>query len=187
MTIMNKETTLSDGAGIPTLDHHIQHRGFGVHTPEWMINVGDKTLSTIDTFDAFVQMFGFNYVMAKYTKGYSGQQLHSGGAAQHSHVEVIIPVGFYMADIEVMMNKGQNIPAITMVRLTNIEDTRKIAQKIVFNNCLVQTVEQRLDQFIFTFRPEIRENTVFKYKQDGSLEGQAVSKFDYTTAMAEQS
>jgi hypothetical protein len=64
-------------------------------------------------------------------------------------------------------------------------DLKVSLQEIEYTNCLIDSMEQQLDNIVISFRPETRQNTIFKYKQDGSKEGQAVSKFDYTTGAGE--
>lgn len=169
---------------IPMVDPNIRHTG-RVTTPEWMIQIDDLLSSTIENFEDYGELYGWYAEQARLTQGNTGSQLITTAAAQHSNVLIVLPAGIFIPTLETKMNTGANIALIKIVRLANVGDLKVSLQEIEFTNCKIETMQQQLDEIIISFRPESRQNTIIKYKQDGSKEGQAVSKFDYTTSTGE--
>jgi hypothetical protein len=171
-------------ASIPMVDPSIRHTN-SVTTPEWMISIDDLLSSTIEGFEDCSELYGWFAEQGRLTKGRSGNQLFSTAAVQHSNVLIVLPAGIFIPTLETKMNTGSNLALIKIVRLANMTDLKVSLQEIEYTNCLIDSMEQQLDNIVISFRPETRQNTIFKYKQDGSKEGQAVSKFDYTTGAGE--
>lgn len=176
--LANRSTT------IPMVDPNIRHTN-NVSTPEWMIQIDDLLSSTIENYEGFADLLGWHAEQARLTKGRTGNQLFSTAAVQHSNVLIVLPAGIYIPTLETKMNTGSNIALIKIVRLANDGDLKVTLQEIEYTNCKVESMEQHLDEIVISFRPETRQNTVNKYKQGGGKEGQAVSKFDYTTGTGE--
>lgn len=172
------------GTLIPAVDPNIKHTN-NVSTPEWMIQIDDLLSSTIENFEGFADLLGWHAEQARLTKGRTANQLFSTAAVQHSNVLIVLPAGIYIPTLETKMNSGANIALIKIVRLANIGDLKVSLQEIEYTNCKIDSMEQHLDEIVISFRPETRQNTIFKYKQDGTKEGQAVSKYDYTTGAGE--
>lgn len=189
MSTINKDqytnSILANRTGsIPMVDPGIRHTG-NVTTPEWMIQIDDLLSSTIENFEGFSELYGWYAEQGRLTKGRTANQLFSTAAVQHSNVLIVLPAGIFIPTLETKMNSGANIALIKIVRLANVGDLKVSLQEIEYTNCKIDSMQQQLDEIIISFRPETRQNTIIKYKQDGSKEGQAVSKFDYTTGAGE--
>lgn len=172
------------GFAIPTVSPEIKHSN-KVTTPEWMVAIDDLLSSTIDGFDKACELFGWHAEQARITTGSTANQLFTTATVQHSNVSIIIPMGIFVPTLETKMTTGANLASIKISRIANITDQKVPLQEIEYTNCKIDAIQQQLDRVVISFRPETRTNTVYKYKQDGSKEGQAVSKYDYTTAKGE--
>lgn len=175
---------MGHGIQVPIVNPAIDHSG-RVATPEWMIAIDDLLSSTVEGFDKACELLGWYAEAGRITTGNTANQLFTTATVQHSNVVIVIPNGIFGPTIEVKMNTGANLALIKISRIANITDQRVPLQEIEYTNCKIETIQQQLDRLVVTFRPETRQNTVYKYKQDGSKEGQAVSKYDYTTAKGE--
>jgi hypothetical protein len=169
---------------VPVSNPNINHQN-RVKTPEWMISIDDLMNSTIENFEDHAELFGWYAEQSRITEGSAANNLFSTATVQHSNVIIVIPNNIYGPTLEFKMNSGANIAKIHIVRLSNVGDLKVPLQEINYTNCRVESIQQELDKLIISFRPETRENTVIKYKQDGSKEGQAVTKFDYTKGSGE--
>ncbi len=169
---------------IPTVDPNIGHQN-RISTPTWMILIDDLMSSSIENFEDHAELYGWYAEQARITEGSGANNLFSTSAVQHSNVVVVIPNNIYGPTLEFKMNSGANIAKIHIVRLGNYGDLKLSMQEITYTNCRIESMQQELDRLILTFRPETRENKVIKYKQDGTKEGQAVTKYDYTTGAGE--
>lgn len=169
---------------VPTVSPSIQHDG-RVSTPEWMIAIDDLLSSSVDGFDTASELLGWYAEAGRITAGNTANQLFTTATVQHSNVVIIIPNGIFGPTLEVKMNTGANIALIKISRIANITDQKVPLQEIEFANCKIETIQQQLDKLYITFRPETKQNTVYQYDQTGAKKGQAVSKYDYTTAKGE--
>ena len=164
---------------IPVVDPNIKHTG-SIASPEWMIKIDDLLTSTIDGFEGYCELYGWFAEQARLTKGNTVGQLFSTSAVQHSNILVVVPNGMYLPLLETKMNSGSNISMVRIVRLSNITDYLLPVQEIEYQNCKVDSIQQKLDEIILSIRPETRTNIVTQYGQDGGKLGQNVSRFDYT-------
>ena len=189
MSIINhdryKTSNLANAAGfIPMVDSDIRQMNH-ITTPEWMIQIDDLLSSTIEKFEKFSELYGWSAEQGRLTKGHTSNNLFSTAAVQHSNVRIVLSAGIFIPTLDTKMNTGANISLIKIVRLANVGDMKVSLQEIEYKNCKIESMEQQLDHLIISFRPETRQNKIIKYKQDGSKEGQAVSKFDYTKGTGE--
>jgi hypothetical protein len=182
---------------VPTLAQSIQHRN-NVTTPEWMIKIDDYLSSTIEgmtdnplpegegdiTYSICAELFGWFDEQARLTKGNTANQLFSTSAVQQSTVGIVIPNGEYVPSLEQVMYAGVNIKEIHIVRLGNIEDLKVPLQIVSYTTSKIDSIQQKLDEVVLSFRPATRQNTNISYNQDGTPRGRNVSAFDFTKGSA---
>lgn len=178
--------------GIPRFRPSIEHRGLTA-TPEWMVKIDEYLSSTIEgtaenplpegagpvDFSICAELFGWRDEQARLTKGSTANQLYSSAAVQQSTVGIIIPSASYIPNLEQLMYTGANLKEIHLVRLGNIEQLNVPLQIVSYTTSKIETLQQELDEIILYFRPATRQNTNYKYSQDGLLVGQNVSSFDF--------
>lgn len=174
------------GGWIPEVNPQIRYDN-AVRSPEWMVAIAGTTTaaSTITGYIDYTELFGWTADSARETRGFTGNQLYTSGALQHSDVMIEIPNGGFSPTLEINMNNGVQIATITLVRLAHIDQASTTGnivplQEIVFTNCLIQALQQRLDRLIVTFRFSKRQNTVYQYGQNGVLVGRTASVTDYS-------
>ena len=178
--------------GIPRFRPNIEHKG-ATTTPEWMVQIDEYLSSTIEgtaenplpegagpiDFTICAELFGWRDEQARLTKASTASQLFSSASVQQSTVGIIIPSASYIPNLEQLMYTGGNIREIHLVRLGNIEQLNVPLQIISYTTSKIETLQQELDEMILYFRPATRQNTNYKYSQEGLLEGQNVSSFDF--------
>jgi type VI protein secretion system component Hcp len=169
---------------VPVVDPQIVHQN-RIVTPEWMILIDDLMSSSIENFEDYGELYGWYAEQARVTEGSTANNLFSTSTVQHSNVVIVIPNNVYGPTLEFKMASGSKLSKIKIVRLSNMKNLKVAIQVVTFANCRIESIQQQLDRLVVSFRPEKRENKVFKWKQDGKKEGQAVTKFDYTKGTGE--
>jgi hypothetical protein len=179
MTTMTFNTQTPHGVGIPEVKHDLRGNAAKVTTPEWMVKIDDKLSSNVDGFNDHAELYGFYGESGRATAESAGGELFTSATLKHSDVTIIIPNGFYAPVLENLMNKGNTIALIKVVRLGHVTELKPL-QTIEFGNCKIQNFRQELDKLVITFRIETRKHTNFQFDQEGESKGQNVIDVDYT-------
>lgn len=146
-----------------------------IRSPEWMVKIDDLTLSDIEGFQNYVELFGWQGE----STCLSGNANFSSSTLAHTDLVLIIPFGTHSARIETKMNRCEILDTIQIVRLGNVKDTKVLLQQLEFNMCKIQRCQQQLDRMIVHVKISIKTNIIFAYDQLGLCTGQVVSKTDY--------
>jgi hypothetical protein len=170
---------------IATTDVPVTDEDIGVKSPEWMVSMDKLMCSTVEGFDDYVELFGWYGESSRFTSPDASGPLFTSSTLRHTDLILIIPYGGYCAQIESNMNLGQPINSLKIVRLGNISQAKVKLQELEYTNCKIQTCQQQLDRMIIHVQIATKTNTVFVYGQDGTSQGQMVSKADYVKNTAQ--
>lgn len=170
---------------IATTDKVSTDDSVGIKSPEWMVQIDDITVSTVDGFERFIELFGWQGESSRLTGPDVGGPLFASSTLRHTDLVLMIPVGGHAAQIETKMNRGEGIDSLKIIRLGNIQQAKVRLQEIEFNLCKIQTCQQQLDRMIVHVMIGIKTNTIFVFDQTGLCTGQMVSKTNYITNVAE--
>jgi hypothetical protein len=170
---------------IATTDTASDDAILGVKSPEWMVKIDDITTSTVDSYTDYIELFGWQGESSRLTGPDVGGPLFTSSTLRHTDLILMIPIGGHAALIETMMNRGENISSVKIIRLGNIQQTKVRLQEIEFNECKIQMCQQQLDRMIVHVMIGIKTNTIFVFDQTGLCNGQMVSKTDYIRNTAE--
>ena len=170
---------------IDTTDAPSTDASVGVKSPEWMVQIDAITHSSVEGFEAYIELFGWQGESSRLTGPDVGGPLFTSSTLRHTDLVLMIPFGGHGAQIETMMNRGENISSIKIIRLGNVQQAKVRLQELEFNECKVQTCQQQLDRMIVHVMIGVKTNTVFVYDQAGMCTGQMVSKTDYIRNVAE--
>ncbi|MEI8295365.1 MAG: hypothetical protein WCG04_02435 [Alphaproteobacteria bacterium] len=167
--------------------------GMALSTAEWMVQIGDNGFEKSSTMEkygekGYVELLKWEGRSSRDVRGLSSSQMLSSASLKHSHVEMHIPIGNYVPDLETKMYNATNIKKITFVRLGNVDGAEKQrveVQNIVFKNCQIVFFEQSGDVLILAFRFVAKVNTFTAYDQQGKPIGAKVSHaVDFTKGEA---
>lgn len=170
---------------IATTDKASSDASVGVKSPEWMVKIDDITVSTVDGFESFIELFGWQGESSRLTGPDIGGPLFTSSTLRHTDLILMIPVGGHAAQVETKMNRGESIDSLKIIRLGNIQQAKVRLQEIEFNACRIQSCQQQLDRMIVHVMIGIKTNTIFVFDQSGLCTGQMVSKTNYITNVAE--
>ncbi len=170
---------------IATTDKTSNDESVGVKSPEWMVQIDDITVSTVDGFENFIELFGWQGESSRLTGPDVGGPLFTSSTLRHTDLILMIPVGGHAAQIETKMNRGESIDSLKIIRLGNIQQAKVRLQELEFNSCKIQSFQQQLDRLIVHVMIGIKTNTIFVFDQSGLCTGQMVSKTNYITNVAE--
>ncbi|MES2252499.1 MAG: hypothetical protein V4482_02290 [Pseudomonadota bacterium] len=170
---------------IATTDTVSNDASYGVKSPEWMVQIDNITVSTIDGFEDYIELFGWQGESSRLTGPDVGGPLFTSSTLRHTDLILMVPFGGHAAQIETMMNRGENIESVKIIRLGNVLQSKVRLQELEFNTCKIQTCQQQLDRMIVHVMIGIKTNTVYVFDQTGLCTGQMVSKTDYIRNVAE--
>ncbi|CAO4836273.1 MAG: hypothetical protein NEHIOOID_01382 [Holosporales bacterium] len=159
----------------------------GTYTPTWMLCMDEIFSSTIevdgeDTKDKFTACFGFKMFARRQISGHRLTQNYANSRVHHSRLWFVVPLEKSTPSLFIKLHDGTIIKKTTIVRMLNIGgEFNKRAWKASFDNAHLEHVEIIRDYVLIALSVAAGEQTVFKYKVDGTLEGQAVSSYDYMT------
>lgn len=159
----------------------------GTYTPTWMLCMDEIFSSTIevdgeDAKDKFTACFGFKMFARRQISGHRLTQNYANSRVHHSRLWFVIPLEKSTPSLFIKLHDGTIIKKTTIVRMLNIGgEFNKRAWKASFDNAHLEHVEIIRDYVLIALSVAAGEQTVFKYKVDGTLEGQAVSSYDYMT------
>ena len=150
-----------------------------VKSPEWMVQMDTLLASTVDGFNDYCELFGWTGSGFRQTSGHIASRLHTSATIGHSDISLLIPMDGYIPTLENYMFNGTDILKITIVRLSNIKEVKVVSQKIEFETCRIQTMQQDRDQMALVFQMQKRTNTTIVHDNLGSNTGQTVSVVDF--------
>ena len=159
----------------------------GTYSPTWMIRMDEIFSSTIevqddDAKDKFTTCFGFKMAAKRQVSGYRLTQNYSNSRVHHSRIWFIAPLDKSTPSLFIKLHDGTIIKKTTIVRMMNIgAEFNKLAWKATFDSSHLEHVEIIRDYVLIALSVSAGEQKIFKYKVDGTLEGQAVSSYDYAT------
>lgn len=150
-----------------------------VRSPEWMVKIDKLLSSSVDGYEEFTEIFGWQEESSRFTAGNLSNQLLGSATLKHSGLILLIPNGGHSAQIELKMNRGIPLDLVQIVRLGNIRDVKVKLQLLEYHACWIQAFQQELDRVILTLSVSYKKNTLFIYDQAGGNKGQMVSEVDY--------
>lgn len=173
---------------VPRLEDILFHSDMdsGTYTPTWMLRMDDIFSSDIqvdddDAKDKFTPCFGFKMFARRQISGYRLTQNYANSRVHHSRIWFVVPLDKSTPSLFIKMHDGKIITKTTIVRLMNIGgEFNKRAWKASFDNSHLEYVEIIRDFVLIALSVAAGEQMVFKYKVDGTLEGQSVSSYDYS-------
>lgn len=159
-----------------------------ISTPNWMISFDELVNSSVKGYEEYCELFASTGSAARLSQGHLASQQFSSGTMQHSDIAVIIPFGDYAPTLKDYMARGQTIECIEIVRLAHIngyekeDEQLKIITCIDHGNAKIQTWDWDManDRLILSYRFETETLTSYRFKQDGTAEGQVFSELDFT-------
>ncbi len=152
----------------------------GVTSPEWMVQMDTFLTSSVEGYESYCELFGWYGESSRYTSGSLASSLYTSATLRHTDLVIIIPNGGYSTMIEGLMNTGNFIKKLVIVRLGNVKTAKVILQKLTYTNCRIQKFNQQLDQLVVELSIMTKNNTVYVYGQDGQSQGQMVTQADYS-------
>jgi hypothetical protein len=170
---------------VATTDNPNKEHAFGIKSPEWMVKIDDLTISDIDGYPDYVELFGWQGEASCLTNPVSSGNSFGSSTLRHTDLVFIIPFGGHSAKLETKMNRCENIESIKIIHVGNVIETKVLLQEIEFNTCRIQRCQQQLDRMIIHAMISIRTNTVHVYDPTGLCTGKMVSKTDYVKNKAE--
>lgn len=156
-----------------------------VYSPEWMVKIEQLLSSSLEGYEDFSEIFGWQEESSRFTAGNVSNQLLGSATLKHSGLILLIPNGGHAAQIELKMNRGVPLSLVQIVRLGNIRDVKLKLQVLEYHSCWIQSFQQELDRLILTLSVSYKKNTLFIYDQDGGNKGQMVSEVDYVKGNVE--
>lgn len=156
-----------------------------VHSPEWLVKIDNLLSSTLDGYQDFTEIFGWQEESSRFTSGNLSNQLLGSATLKHSGLILLIPNGGHSAQIELKMNRGVPLDIVQIVRLGNIRDVKVKLQLLEYRSCWIQAFQQQLDRVILTLSVSYKKNTIYIYDQSGGNKGQMVSEVDYVKGNVE--
>lgn len=151
-----------------------------IKSPEWMVQIGNLTQSTIVGYLTYAPLFGWYGESSRITAGDVGGPLQTSAQLKHSDLVLILGNGGYATSLESAMNKGSPLSLVTIVRLGNIQGATVPLQTTAYGNCMIQSFQQQLDRLVLHLSVTTKTNTVLVYNNLGVCAGQMVSSVDYS-------
>lgn len=159
----------------------------GTYTPTWMLSMDEIFSSTIEVDgesakDKFTACFGFKMFARRQISGHRLTQNYANARVNHSRLWFVVPLERSTPSLFIKLHDGTIIEKTTIVRMMNIGgEFNKRAWKASFDNAHLEHVEIIRDYVLIALSVAAGEQTVFQYNVKGTLEGQAVSSYDYMT------
>jgi hypothetical protein len=174
---------------VPKLDEILFHDAqlHGTETPQWMLRMDEIFESTIevqvdDAKTNYTQCYGYKMHAKRHVSGSRLTQNYVSSSCHHSRIWFVIPLDKSTPSLFIKLHDGTIITKTQIVRLANIgSEFNKPLWQASFDESHLEYVEIIRDYVLIALSIKAGEQKVFKYKTDGTLEGQAVSSFDYST------
>lgn len=187
---MTMSYTIQELAGksrirVPVLDDKNDEEGKSVKSPEWMVKIDDFVSSNVDGFSDHTELFGWYAQSSRECSGNVSNMIPTSATLKHSDVILVIPNGGHSIKLEMRMNTGTPLSAVTIVRLGHIKVAKVKLQTLEFNQCSINSFQQELDRLVVHLTVSTKTNTVYVFGPDGAPQGQMVSRVDYSKNIAE--
>lgn len=166
----------------------------GSETPNFMVWIGTdgesligEDASTIEEFEEYAILYSSAFSIRKVIAPNSGSNLFSSSKLQGTPLQITIANGSYVADLENTFARGDMVGEVTIAKLANIKGENQTVETNTFENCYLLSVEPKydtktnMDMIKIEIRYNKRTHTIYKYTQDGVLQGQSVSEYDFST------
>ncbi|MDR0633012.1 MAG: hypothetical protein LBF84_02640 [Holosporales bacterium] len=165
-------------------------RSEGTFAPNWMIYIENAgTASKIEgsvedsgkNLTEYTYLFGWFCEAERKVLGGAGVNLFTSSILWYSVIYFVMPNGEHSAFIRNAVHGGVIIPTINFVRLSRIDNRVVVIQSITLSTCHPYSYHSLHDYTVFAVTFIVRNNLVYGYKQDGTLEGQNICNVDLSS------
>jgi hypothetical protein len=150
-------------------------------SPEWMISIDKVCKSTVDSFEEYINLFGWISESSRFISGDLAGSLFTSGGIRNSNLVFMIPNGEHGPKIEQQLYEGKLVKNLTIVRLGWTEGVKQVLQKITFSNVRFVGFQQNIQYLVVFAQITSKENDIQVFKQeDGKAAGHKISSVDYS-------